>query len=38
LLVDVAPASAQLCEEVEVVVEHVAAPSDEQQEPAFAPA
>jgi uncharacterized protein YqjF (DUF2071 family) len=38
LPVDVAPASAQLCEEVEVVVEHVAAPSDEQQEPAFAPA
>lgn len=38
LPVEAQPASAQLCEEVEVVVEHVAAPADEQEEAALAPA
>ena len=39
LPVDVQPASAQLCEEVEVVVEHVAMPADErEEEAAFVPA
>ena len=37
LAVDAAPASAQLCEDVEAVVEHVAVPSDEE-EAAFVPA
>ncbi|HEY2746036.1 MAG TPA: DUF2071 domain-containing protein [Polyangia bacterium] len=37
LPVDAAPASAQLCEDVEAVVEHVAAPVDEE-EAAFVPA
>jgi uncharacterized protein YqjF (DUF2071 family) len=35
---DVQPASAQLCEEVEAVVERVAMPADEQEEAAFVPA
>ena len=34
LPVDVQPASAQLCEDVEVVVEHVAVPADEREEEA----
>ena len=38
LRADVQPASAQLCEEVEVVVEHVAAPADGAEEPLLAPA
>lgn len=36
LPVDVAPASAQLCEEVEVVVERVTVPAEPDLEPAFA--
>lgn len=35
---DVQPASAQLCEDVEAVVEHVAVPSDSEEEAALAPA
>jgi len=39
LPVDVQPASAQLCEEVQVVVEHVAVPAEErEEEAAFVPA
>ncbi len=38
LAVEAAPASAQLCEDVEVVVEHVAATADEREEPVLAPA
>jgi uncharacterized protein YqjF (DUF2071 family) len=39
LPVDVQPASAQLCEEVEAVVEHVAVPAEErEEEAAFVPA
>lgn len=38
LAVDVEPASAQLCEDVEVVVEHVATNADAQEEAALAPA
>jgi uncharacterized protein len=39
LPVDVQPASAQLCEEVQVVVEHVALPAEErEEEAAFVPA
>lgn len=38
LPVEVQPASAQLCEDVDVVVEHLAAPSPEAAEPLLAPA
>lgn len=38
LPVAVPPASAQLCEDVEVVVEHVAAPAEEVEAPVLAPA
>jgi hypothetical protein len=38
LAVDVQPASAQLCEEVEAVVEHLAVPAEESDEGAFVPA
>ncbi|MDB4965201.1 MAG: hypothetical protein JWN44_890 [Myxococcales bacterium] len=38
LPVDVPPASAQLCEDVEVVVEHLAIPADTADEPLLAPA
>jgi uncharacterized protein YqjF (DUF2071 family) len=38
LPVDVQPASAQLCEDVEAVVERVALPSDDAEEAAFVPA
>jgi hypothetical protein len=38
LAVDVQPASAQLCEDVEAVVEHVAVPAESEEEAALAPA
>ena len=38
LPVDAAPASAQLCEDVEAVVEHVAVPADGEEEAVLAPA
>ncbi|HEX9103686.1 MAG TPA: DUF2071 domain-containing protein [Polyangia bacterium] len=38
LPVDVQPASAQLCEDVEAVVEHVAMPAESEEEAAFVPA
>jgi hypothetical protein len=38
LPVPVQPASAQLCEDVEVVVEHVAVPAEQAEAPVLAPA